>query len=414
MRTKSICPAIVLVVLCSMASAQWVHTNGPDGGTVYCFAISGTNIFAGTEGGVFLSTDNGTNWTPANSGIGDSHFVWSLVSNGTNLVAAAASGVFLSTDNGASWIEVNSPLVGHYVKALAFSGANLFAGTTGSHVFRSTNNGASWTHVYTFLDSTELDVRAFVVSGTNLFVGAGHTSLARGTQWGGVSLSTDNGTSWTRADSGLTSTDVKSLAVSGTNLFAGTGTGVFLSTNRGASWAQMNSGLADTSVTTLGVSGTNLLAGTDGGVFLSTNNGTSWIQVNEGLTDTLVSALAVTSTNLLVGTHMSGVWRRPLSEMIASIDPILNELPDKFSLDQNYPNPFNPTTTIKYDLPRASHVSLSVYDVLGREIVTLLNEEKSPGTYTIQWDATGVSSGVYFYRLRAGDFVRTRRMLILK
>lgn len=89
-------------------------------------------------------------------------------------------------------------------------------------------------------------------------------------------------------------------------------------------------------------------------------------------------------------------------------------IPLEFLLRQNYPNPFNPSTTIKYDLPQTSHVSLSVYDVLGREVATLVNEEKSAGTYTVRWDASAVSSGVYFYRLRAGDFVQTRSMMIIK
>jgi hypothetical protein len=103
-----------------------------------------------------------------------------------------------------------------------------------------------------------------------------------------------------------------------------------------------------------------------------------------------------------------------LSEVIAAVELLTDELPHDFSLFQNYPNPFNPGTTITYELPRTSHVTLSVYDVLGREVATLLNEEKSAGAYTVQWDASGVSSGVYFYRLKAGDFNQTKRMMIVR
>jgi uncharacterized cupredoxin-like copper-binding protein len=88
--------------------------------------------------------------------------------------------------------------------------------------------------------------------------------------------------------------------------------------------------------------------------------------------------------------------------------------PSEFRLHQNYPNPFNPATTIKYDLPHPSHVSLSVYDVRGREVATLLNHEQSAGTHTVQWDASGVGSGVYFYRLKVGGFAQTKRMLLLR
>jgi hypothetical protein len=89
------------------------------------------------------------------------------------------------------------------------------------------------------------------------------------------------------------------------------------------------------------------------------------------------------------------------------------DLPEGFLLDQNYPNPFNPATTISYHLPQAAHVSLSVYDVLGREAATLVNEVKPPGTYSVQWNAAAAASGVYFYRLQAGSYTETKRLLLL-
>jgi len=84
------------------------------------------------------------------------------------------------------------------------------------------------------------------------------------------------------------------------------------------------------------------------------------------------------------------------------------------SLSQNYPNPFNPSTTIKFELPKASIVTLSLYDILGREVSELVNEKKNAGWYEVKFDAAGLSSGVYFYRLRAGDFTQTKRLLLLK
>ncbi len=89
-------------------------------------------------------------------------------------------------------------------------------------------------------------------------------------------------------------------------------------------------------------------------------------------------------------------------------------LPSTISLDQNYPNPFNPSTTIKYSIPNQTNVTIKVFDVLGSEIITLLNEEKPAGNYEVTWDASGFSSGVYFYKLSAGKYVETRKMLLLK
>jgi uncharacterized delta-60 repeat protein len=102
------------------------------------------------------------------------------------------------------------------------------------------------------------------------------------------------------------------------------------------------------------------------------------------------------------------VWVGPAKEMQQV------EIPGSPMLLQNYPNPFNPATTIQFTLVVRQATTVRVYDVLGREVATLVNEVKEPGTYTVQWNASGVSSGVYFYRLRAGDFVQTKRMMIVK
>jgi hypothetical protein len=85
-----------------------------------------------------------------------------------------------------------------------------------------------------------------------------------------------------------------------------------------------------------------------------------------------------------------------------------------FSLAQNYPNPFNPSTTIKYELPHSSVVRLSVYDMLGREVSVLVDERRDAGVHEIKFNASGLASGVYVYRLQAGDFVSSKQLLLLK
>jgi hypothetical protein len=89
-------------------------------------------------------------------------------------------------------------------------------------------------------------------------------------------------------------------------------------------------------------------------------------------------------------------------------------IPNDFGLRQNYPNPFNPSTTIRYELPKSSIVRLSVYDILGREVSVLVNGRKDPGVYEVKFDPLGLASGVYFYRLQAGDFTQTKRLLLLR
>ena len=91
-----------------------------------------------------------------------------------------------------------------------------------------------------------------------------------------------------------------------------------------------------------------------------------------------------------------------------------SSIPSDFKLDQNYPNPFNPSTKIKYAIPQLSFITLKVYDILGREIETLVNTEKPAGAYVVKFDGHSLPSGVYFYRIQAGDFVDTKKFILLK
>jgi hypothetical protein len=91
-----------------------------------------------------------------------------------------------------------------------------------------------------------------------------------------------------------------------------------------------------------------------------------------------------------------------------------SEIPLTYSLEQNYPNPFNPTTTIRYQIPKEGLVTLKVYDILGAEVATLVNEEKVAGKYEVRFDASRLASGVYIYRIKANDFISTKKMVFLK
>ena len=89
-------------------------------------------------------------------------------------------------------------------------------------------------------------------------------------------------------------------------------------------------------------------------------------------------------------------------------------IPAKYYLSQNYPNPFNPVTNLEFGIPDLGFVTLKIYDVIGRELVTLVNEIKKPGYYKVTFNASDLSSGVYFYRMTAGDFVAVKKFLVLK
>ena len=110
----------------------------------------------------------------------------------------------------------------------------------------------------------------------------------------------------------------------------------------------------------------------------------------------------------------SGVtWYENL-QVTNSVNTYKKDNPAKFKLFDNYPNPFNPTTKIKYLIPKASFVKLKVFDLLGNEITTLVSEEKAEGNYEITFDGVNLTSGTYFYKIQAGDFIKTKKLILLK
>lgn len=455
------------IFLSTNSGASWSQlNNGLIGSSlvIYFLQVSGTNIFAGTLGGVSFSSNNGTNWTSVglmnytinsfavltstsgnrlysgtygggiffSSNFGSS---WTQVNNGlTNkrinalIVTPNASGkrifagtegngVFLSTNSGTSWTPYNSGLQSLYIRALSgiqtgtFS-TLLFAGTNG--VYRSADNGASWTSANNGLTSGI--VNTFLVTETNIFAGTNS----------GVFLSTNSGTYWTVA--GLSSKDINALAVSGTNLFAGVGIypyGIFLSTNNGINWEDVSTGLPNLPIRTLVVSGTNLFAGvgndiTGGGVYMTSNNGGSWIQKNQGFNVIpSVGSIFIENDYLFAGTggqtglYGQSVWRRTLSEIIG-IKQVSEFIPNNYSLSQNYPNPFNPTTNIEFSLTEKSFVKMIVFDITGKEVAELVNENLSAGTFRYEFNAENLPSGLYFYKLVTDKFSKTKRMILIK
>ncbi|MDD5361405.1 MAG: T9SS type A sorting domain-containing protein [Ignavibacteria bacterium] len=386
-------------------NAQWVPTNF-SGGNVISFAATNSNIFAqpGTTSGIFKSTDYGMNW----SSLTFSATVMKSYNNdiyaSTYMMMGYGGGVYRSTNEGVNWTLIG--FNNHSVSALEVTSTNIFV-YTDTGFYRSNNIGASWTKI----PLVDNNIRSITSSGLNIYAGS----------LGVIYRSTNNGVNWSSFNNGLPSNiRFNLITISGSNMFvaglnssATPDSGVYKSSDNGQSW--INVGLRDKRVTALFTSGYNLFAGTDlGGVYLSTNAGLTWLQKNQGLTSNDVTAIYVFGDYIFAGGGGTpGIWRRFLLDII-SVKNISSEIPEKYSLSQNFPNPFNPSTTIKYQITKNETVSLKVFDILGIEVATLVNEKQSPGTYQVNWSAGNLSSGIYFYRLRAGSFTDTKRMTLVK
>ena len=415
-------------------------------------AVIGTNLFFGTYHGVYLSTNLGANW--AQDGLSDS-YVPALAASGTNLLAGnviddpSYGGVSLSTNMGTNWATVG--IGGYAVYSLAVSGVNVFAGTETNGIARSSDNGLTWNYVNNGLPNEDLFVGTLGVAGTNVFADVMRWTEFRGYPEG-TFRTTDWGSSWTKFDT----LALGSIAVVDNNQCFGTfGGRVFLSANNGLTWTALSNTLPDTTAGPLTVSGNYLFAGTNSGVwriplsgalpiqlasftvsaskektvtltwttFSETNNYGFYVQRN-GIDIAFIAGHGTTlqqHTYTYTDNPSPGQYEYRLKQVDLDGTAAMSEIittgvnePQKCSLDQNYPNPFNPSTIIRYGLVAKSHVNLKVYNSLGQEVESLVNEIQEAGSHEVKFDGSRLSSGVYFYRLTAGNFVATKRLTLIR
>ncbi|MEE9450264.1 MAG: T9SS type A sorting domain-containing protein, partial [Ignavibacteriaceae bacterium] len=153
--------------------------------------------------------------------------------------------------------------------------------------------------------------------------------------------------------------------------------------------------------------------GSNGLRIIDVSTPTSPVEVGFYDTGVVAWGVALSGSYAYVADQEDGIYIIQ-NDLLVGINEETSFSPGSFLLAQNYPNPFNPTTTINYQISEIGFVALKVFDVLGNEISTLVNEEKPAGSYEVDFDSQGLSSGIYFYKLQAGNFVETKKMVFLK
>jgi photosystem II stability/assembly factor-like uncharacterized protein len=412
------------VYVSSNYGLNWMGQNSTNFSTQLRSIIgSGSNIFVVMQGPLsqpmLVSKDYGAMWKPADDS-GLTSIILNLILTGSTLYCTTNDGIFLSSNDGKNWTSINGGIMDNaYFWNIVQSGPNLVLSTLNQGVFFSSNNGAIWNSATGNAPNSPSSLNAF---GSEIFSGSHE----------GMYYSSNNGENWSKLNDTLT--DVESFASIGSTLFAArtaaykysvmdTTTphpgGLYRSSDNGNTWMILNSIPPDSiEIPTLFVHNSDIFKwdlNRRKDVYLSTNKGESWSYLGDGLPDGAITGLFVNDSTIFVGVGSTyGIWKRRLSEITDVKQLSAPNIPASFRLWQNYPNPFNPTTTISYDIPERSHVMLNVYDVLGRNVETLINTEKEAGHYQITFKAGNLSSGVYFYRMESGSFNQTRKLLILK
>ena len=388
--------------------------------------------------GTFKTTDGGDNWTLIDAG-GQALAI--SISN-PNVLYSGNYGLFgavyKSTNAGLTWTTTALRDVAINDVAISPTNANVvFAGglldTRVGGLFRTTNGGVSWDTLRNGIGTAVVRSIAFDVLVP--------TTVYAGTMDRGVFKTTDGGQTWNAINNGLPTPAqffgyVLDIAVDSHQpaivYCAAYRAGMFKSTNGGASWDSINARLGTRDVRAIAVDPQNsqrLYVGNwDRGAFRSLNGGATWTEMNNGWDSVKVVSLALTSeTNpvlyagLAGGSYgIGGVWSYTFSTL--SVEGGERKPPSVPVLNQNYPNPFNPSTFIAFTIPPSyanSNVELTIYDVQGQRVQTLVKNTMPAGNFVGRWDGRNekgneVASGVFFYRLKVGGFVKTKKLIVVR
>ncbi len=374
-----------------------------------CAKDTNTVFACGSNKTIVGSTDGGKIWNNYYSS-DDNLYLNGITTKDDEIWSVGQHGmVVYSRDNGINWFEKS--INGNWLSDITFlsNGVGYIAGSfngTGA-IFTSLNSGDDWSLIESFPNISSIDKIKFSRDKLGWAIGYPETILR----------STTGGISWDVVED--TVFGVSNIAVCGDSVWVTHSNKVLRSTDAGNTWESFKVFDYNTMI----FSGCDIdfinskigyVSAYDSRVFKTTDGGETWESENypKGL-----SNFAMDFVNEEVGWVFGypGIVLKRDPNFVSVDEPVYqgNDL-NTFSLIQNYPNPFNPNTTIAYSIPIAGKVSLKIFDVLGNEIATLVNEEKTTGNYTVNFDASNLTSGVYFYRIQAGDYVETKKMILLK
>jgi|GEM_PF-577499 photosystem II stability/assembly factor-like uncharacterized protein len=424
-------------------------------------------ILAGYEGKIYSSSNAGLNWTKDSKYITNEELLGCVLLNPSTALVGSNYSICRTTNSGLSWIKDTTVRAGKFCFYNGNTGIAI--NTNDSGVYKSTNGGLNWTNLISQGFNEHYKDINFINSQTGMLLGQNSTSAF-------LKITTNGGLNWQVINTNIISSwGFYSGELIDNNTFYVGSDNIYKTTNAGSNWIKqtnysdlseidqikfLNPSTGFCCVSQNDVGG-RIIKTTNGGnnwisvlldsnnmigansicfatpnkiiatfsfyhqfldygkIYTSTDMGNTWTRQYESNAEHLNSVSFADSVHGIVcGQNGMILFNYPPGSFI-NVKNISTEVPEKFDLKQNYPNPFNPSTIIRYQIKDSRFVTLKVYDILGREIETLVNEFQKAGTYETQfpnnqYTINQMASGVYFYKLVAGDFIAVKKMILMK
>ncbi len=402
----------------ALSQSGWTNLNiGVRNYVEVNFINSSTGFIIGDDKTILKTTNTGLNWiivlpniinpTPAKGGSFNTENIFSMF---------FTNQIYFTTNAGISW-NYNSiqPAGNGIVQLRSITITNDTTGyVCGSDfglleqnlyldgiIYKTTNSGANW--FQSFRGGFDYYDIKFINEMTGYAI------------WAGVMKTTNGGGHWVYAGEVSGSTFSLSLPSDDTLYMSSDRGKIYRSINRAISWDTVQTPAIDTLKQINFVNAkTGYACGDSGAIVKTTNAGLNW---NLQFTGTAINLKSIwfinKDTGFAVGDN-GKILRTFTGGLMVDVKSNSEIIPNNIVLSQNYPNPFNPVTNLEFGISDLGFTSLKVYDMLGKEVSTLVNEKLNPGTYKVEFDGSSLPGGVYFYRLTSGDFTDTRRMMLIK
>jgi len=413
-------------------SGNWIIQQSPTAKNLKeCFFInSATGWIVGDSGIILKTTNSGSNWFIQQSGIfSDIGSVFFINDNSgwatswifkTDSVNYPGTVILKTTNGGDNWNRSMLPDTNNFYSNIYFLDPQKgFIGGVPDFIKYTTNGGASWINAISdsvLVNNLPMENISFLNAQTGYACGGTQDFL--GIVW----KTTNEGLNWKPSFLGVDAINDMYLFSEDT-LFAAAGdfkfgASYFKSENSGSNWTNHNLGYVGkvTSIAFRTKYEGWMTIGYQQKFFLTTDRGNNWSILDPPNNSSIFD---ICFPDSLHGWAVGADGRILTYSIAVNVNASEITLNKSFELNQNYPNPFNPSTTINYIIPttikgQTANVRLLVYNNLGKEIVTLVDEKQNPGNYTVHFDGTNFPSGIYFYKLLAGDFSETKKMIVLK